>query len=79
MVTLDGIDLFEVVWPYFHCQEKGREWARVSAKSIPLVYKQVQKLEIKLAELEKLKNNYENDLLEKSSLLFNKKKLKILD
>ena len=40
---------------------------------------QVKKLEEKLAELEKLKNAHENDLLEKFSLLLNEKKLKIRD
>jgi hypothetical protein len=39
----------------------------------------VQKLEVKLAELKKLKNAHENDLLEKFSLLLNEKKLKIRD
>jgi len=39
----------------------------------------VKKLEEKLAELEKLKNAHENDLLEKFSLLLNEKKLKIRD
>ncbi|PMD38820.1 hypothetical protein L207DRAFT_513302 [Hyaloscypha variabilis F] len=77
--ALDGIDLFEWCGLALTAKRAIENELQSQQKALRQNTEQVQKLEVKLAELEKLKNAHENDLLEKFSLLLNEKKLKIRD
>ncbi|KAH8791274.1 hypothetical protein F5882DRAFT_400478 [Hyaloscypha sp. PMI_1271] len=77
--ALEKIDLFE--WCGLSVTSKNTTTKELESQQKALREKneQVKKLEDALAELKKLKNDHENDLLEKFSLLLNEKKLKIRD
>ncbi|KAE9371991.1 hypothetical protein N431DRAFT_234510 [Stipitochalara longipes BDJ] len=78
-LALDNIDLFEWCGLTLTAKRTTENELRSLQNAFRQNNEQVQKLEKKLAELEKLKNDHESDLLEKFSLLLNEKKLKIRD
>lgn len=75
----DKIDLYEWCGQIVASKEATTSELTSQRKIVQEKDEQVRKLEQTLAELKKLKNDHENDLLEKFSLLLNEKKLKIRD